>query len=45
MVKLRFADPRPDVKSRSLALTPLETYLLGNQKSKLTIGIPVGNVT
>jgi len=27
MDKLRFADPRPNAKSRSVALTPIETYI------------------
>jgi len=35
MDKLRFADPRPNAKSRSDALTPIENYILDNQKSKI----------
>jgi hypothetical protein len=42
MGKLRFADPRPDVKSRSLRLTPIKTYYLGNQKS---IGDPFARIS
>jgi len=34
MSNLGFSDPRPDVKSRSVGLTPAVTYNLENQKSK-----------